>query len=141
MKTLKSIALFSLLLFFSATRMNAQGRTFYDVDYWSFEIPCTGEYVWGTVIEEVIWVKNGLHFIYNGELKCFETGNVYSFHENYMSESIWHYPDQTFTRVYNFTLMSKTGAKYMLHSNMHITYNSDGTISTSHDFENIRCFE
>jgi hypothetical protein len=142
MKTLKIFILVSLLILLSPAKSNAQGKTLYDVDYWTFVIPCTNEFVWGTVIEEYIPARDmRVHLIYNGELTCFATGNVYDFHENIVHpEWTLPKPGETISSVHNFTLKSKTGAKYTIHARVHITCDSDGTITTSHDFENIKCF-
>ncbi|MGE5406539.1 MAG: hypothetical protein ACM3NR_02405 [Methanosarcina sp.] len=142
MKTIKIFALSCILLFFTAKSSNAQGHELYDLDYWVFTIPCTGEFVWGTVSTECIRKGSDIsHFIWNGELTCAETGNRFTFHGKINETSMFPAPGTTFTQEMHFTLMSKSGAKYSVHTNVHITFNSDGTMTASHDFEKVNCRE
>lgn len=155
MKTLKFFALASIMLFFTANASNAQGRnpnaidrfpkehgrTMFDVDYWTFTIPCTGEFVWGTVISNWIRMKDGTDYMFwwNGEVKCFESGNEYILQGNVHAKNMA--PGETSTNITSLTLICKCGTKYRLHANMHITYKPDGEIAASHDFENVTCME
>lgn len=155
MKTLKFLALAGIMLFFYANLSNAQGRnpnainrfpkengrSMYDVDYWTFLIPCTGEFVWGTVITNCIRKENSsdITFWWNGEVKCFETGNLYVLQGN--AHTKYAEPGQVSEVNTSLTLISKCGTKYRLHANMHVNYNQNGDITANHDFENVSCQE
>jgi len=147
MKTLNFLVFIVILLTFSTGAVEAQlnPHKWYDEDYWVINVPCAGEDAFGTVVSQSVRHINNpvpvVQITWQGKFIGLETGTEYNFNGHDMFNTKHSSTNEPKTETHNLIshLKGKGGVSLTIHSFYHITYNAEGIISASVEFDRIEC--